>query len=340
MKKLLNTLYISDESSYLSLDGENIVILNEEGAKHKIPFTNIESIVVFNYKGCSPQLMGKCVEYGIALNFLTPSGKFLARVTGEMQGNVFLRNKQTLLFQNPNLLLMQNTVATKIANTMQLIKRSLRDYPQIDEEQKVSKALETLKDMTYRVYLQENREAILGLEGSAAKTYFNIFDQLILKQKEDFFMNSRTKRPPLDKVNALLSFLYTLWTLNYASALESVGLDSYLGFYHEMRSGRNSLACDLVEETRFIVERMVLTMINLKQIQAKDFEEEIGGGTFLNKEGKKKVLVLWQEKKQTTLIHPYLKQKVPIGLLPFVQSNLLAKYIRGEINEYPCLIAK
>lgn len=340
MKKLLNTLYISEENSYLLLDGENVVVQQENQVKHRFPLSNLESIVMFNYKGCSPQLMGKCVEYGIALNFLTPFGKFLARVTGEKKGNVFVRKEQILLFQTPPVELIQNTVATKLLNTIQLVKRTLRDFPEIDQDNKVTECIEKLKKIIKKVYSEQDKMILLGLEGSGAKAYFYIFNRLILQQNEDFCLTGRTKRPPLDRVNAVLSFLYTLWTMNYASAIESAGLDSYVGFYHEMRSGRCSLACDMVEETRCIVERMVLSMINRKQLKADDFEVQVGGAVFLNERGKKKVLQSWQEKKQKVVMHPYLKQKIKLGILPFVQSHLMAKYIRGEIDEYPCFIVK
>lgn len=180
----------------------------------------------------------------------------------------------------------------------------------------------------------------MGVEGVCAKSYFNIFDRLILQQKDVFEMNSRTKRPPLDPVNATLSFLYTVLTSLYTSALEGVGLDSCYGFYHALRSGRSSLACDLVEETRCIVERLVLTMINLKKLTGDDFEQQSSGAVYLNHEGRKKVLTAWQEKKRSVIIHPYLNEKIPLGLLPFVQASLLAKYIRGEIDEYPCYLLK
>ena len=180
----------------------------------------------------------------------------------------------------------------------------------------------------------------MGVEGSCAKAYFRIFDRLILQQKDDFRLNARTKRPPLDPTNAVLSFLYTIMTSQYASALEGVGLDSCYGFYHALRPGRSSLACDLVEESRCIAERLTLTLINLKKIQADDFETQESGAVYLTKDGKKKVLTAWQEKKRTTITHPYLNEKIQLGLLPFVQSHLLAKYIRGEIDEYPCFLLK
>ena len=191
-----------------------------------------------------------------------------------------------------------------------------------------------------RVYELRDTETIMGLEGNCAKAYFNIFDRLILQQKDLFYLTGRTKRPPLDPVNAVLSFLYTMMTSSYASALEGVGLDSCYGFYHALRSGRSSLACDLVEEARCIAERLTLTLINLRKLNGGDFERQESGAVFLSKDGKRKVLTAWQEKKRTTIQHPYLNEKIPLGLLPFVQSSLLAKYVRGEISEYPCYLLK
>lgn len=340
MKKLLNTLYILDDTAYLNLDGENIVCKIENQKNFRIPFSNIESIYCFSYIGCSPALMGKCVEYGISIVFLSPEGKFLAKVYGNAKGNIFLRKRQFEFFDNPPIKLTQNTVATKLYNTCFLIKRSLRDYPNLDDDGSLSHCLERLVNGIDSIYQENDLDKIRGIEGNCAKTYFGIFDKLILHQKDDFYMNMRTKRPPLDRVNAVLSFLYTIHTYDYASALSSVGLDSCLGFFHSMRPGRNSLACDLVEESRCIIERLTLTMINLKIINQSDFEKQVSGAVFLNKEGKQKVLTQWQEKKRSTMIHPYLKQKIQIGILPFIQSNLLAKYIRGEINEYPCFLMK
>jgi len=340
MKKLLNTLYIVDEKAYLSLDGENIVCHLDNEEKFRIPFSNVESIYCFSYIGCSPALMGKCVSYGIPICFLSPEGRFLAKVTGETKGNVFLRKKQIEFFNEAPIKLAQNTVASKIYNTIFLIKRSLRDNPILDEDGSLSRCIERLMKGVHSVYEENDLAVIMGIEGNCAKSYFDIFDKLILQQKEDFRLYSRTKRPPLDNVNAVLSFLYTIYTYDYASALESVGLDSYIGYYHALRSGRSSLACDLIEETRCIAERLVLTMINLKILTASDFDKQVTGAVMLNNDGKRKVITHWQEKKRTDIMHPYLKQKIKLGLLPFVQSNLLAKYIRGDINEYPCFLMK
>lgn len=340
MKKLLNSLYILDETAYLSLDGENIVCKFDEKPLVRIPFVNLEDIYVFSYSGCSPALMGKCAKEGIALNFFNPNGSLYAHIQGQTKGNIYLRAEQFKLFAEPPVILAQNTVAAKLNNTCFVLRRSLKDYPKIDEDGKVSACITYLKNQMQAVYEYSDRETIMGIEGNCAKQYFSVFDRMILKQKEDFYLSSRTKHPPLDRVNAVLSFLYSIFTANYASALEGAGLDSFMGYYHAMRPGRSSLACDLVEESRCIIERLVLTMINLQILNGDDFETQSSGAVMLNADGRKKVLTQWQEKKKTQIMHPYLKQKIPLGLLPFVQSNLLAKYIRGEITEYPCYLQK
>lgn len=340
MRKLLNSLYILDETAWLTLDGENIVCKKEDNEKFRMPFANIEDIYCFSFLGCSPALLGKCAEYGIAVNFFSPVGEFLARVQGKTKGNIFLRKAQFERFAAPDTVLWQNTVAAKLSNTRYLIRRSMRDNPFLDDDGKLSDCIADIENGIDRVYELNDKEMIMGIEGVCAKSYFNIFDRLILHQKEDFHLSARTKRPPLDPVNAALSFLYTILTSQYASALEGVGLDSSYGFYHSLRSGRSSLACDLVEETRCIIERIVITMINLKQIKPDDFEKQESGAVYLSKDGRKKVLTVWQEKKRSTVIHPYLNEKIPLGLIPYVQSSLLAKYVRGEINEYPCYLMK
>lgn len=340
MRKLLNSLYILDETAYLTLDGENVVCKCENKDKFRMPFSNIEDIYCFSYPGCSPALMGKCAEYGINLSFFEPGGKFLARTTGKTKGNIFLRKEQFEKFSEPPVILRQNTVAAKLFNTRYLIKRSMRDNPSLDEDGALSECLNYLESGIEKVYEITDYEILMGVEGNCAREYFAIFDRLILKQKDDFKMTARTKRPPLDPVNAVLSFLYTILTSQYTSALEGAGLDSCYGFYHALRSGRSSLACDLVEETRCIIERLVLTMINLKTLNIKDFDFQESGAVMLNKDGRKKVLTAWQEKKRTTVTHPYLNEKIPLGLIPYVQSSLLAKYIRGELEEYPCYLMK
>lgn len=276
MRKLLNTIYVTNEQMYLMLDGENLVCKAEGEIKLRIPFENVENIVCFSYLGCSPALMGKCVEKLIPINFMSPQGKFLAKVCGETKGNVFLRVEQIDCFRACGLQLAQNTMAAKFSNTRQVIRRTLHDNAELRDNQEIQKVLGILHDGIENVYRAETIEEVMGIEG----------------------------------------------------------------YCHALRSGRVSLACDMVEEIRCIVERFVITLLNLQIIGEKDFEKQISGAVWLNADGRKKVLSKWQEKKRTDLMHPYLKQKIPFGLLPYVQSNLLAKYIRGDIESYPPYLQK
>lgn len=340
MRKLLNTLYITNENAYLALDGENLVCRLEEENKFRIPFDNIENIVCFSYLGCSPAVMGKCVSKCIPINFVSPHGRFLAKVCGETKGNVFLRVAQIDRFREQGVLLARNTMSAKFCNCLQTIRRTLHDAPALRGDESIRKALDVLTDGTKKLLSAQTTEQIIGIEGNCAQSYFSVFDKLITNPAATLRFTYRNKRPPLDEVNALLSFVYTLYTNEFAAALETVGLDSYIGFCHTLRSGRSSLACDLVEETRCLAERFVLTLINLRVITEKDFDKQVSGAVWLNEEGRKKVLTRWQEKKRSDFTHPYLNQKIQFGLIPYVQSNLLAKYVRGDLEEYPCFLLK
>ncbi len=339
LRKLLNTLYITKETGYLSLNGENVVLTEDGTEVLRLPFTNIESIVCMSYLGCSPALMGKCAEHQIGLSFISPSGRFLARVVGPIKGNVYLRKTQLELTQIQQVALVQSTIAAKLKNTQTLLKRSLRDNGDTLACE-ISACIATLSENQKQLTVTQDMDVLRGLEGHSAKSYFHVFDKLFSQQKEDFRMHGRTKQPPLDPVNAVLSFLYTICTNDIASALECVGLDPYIGFYHTLRPGRASLACDLVEEFRCLIERLVISLINLKVIQKEDFEYQVSGAVLLNENGRKKIITAWQNKKRELLIHPYLKEKIAIGLFPYIQANLYAKYIRGEIDHYPNLIWK
>ncbi len=340
MRKLLNTVYVTNEMAYLTLDGENLVCKIDGEVKLRIPFENIENIVCFNYIGCSPALMGKCVGKTIPINFISPQGKFLAKVCGETKGNVFLRVAQIDRFREAGLTLAQNTMAAKFSNSRQLLRRTLHDNPELREDPEIQKTLEILSEGVSRVYEAGSVEEVVGVEGYCAQSYFSVFHKLITNKKVPFTFELRTKRPPLDPINAALSFVYTLATSEFAAALETVGLDSYIGYCHTLRSGRVSLACDLVEEARCLAERFVITLFNLQILRESDFEKQISGAVWLNDEGRKKLLSRWQEKKRTDMLHPYLKQKIPFGLLPYVQSNLLAKYVRGDLESYPPFLLK
>ncbi len=340
MRRLLNTIYVTNENMYLALDGENLVCRLDNETVLRVPFDNIESIVCFNYVGCSPALMGKCVKKLIPINFISPQGKFLAKVCGETKGNVFLRVQQIDKFREHGLQLTQNTMAAKLSNTRKVIKRTLHDNPDLREDEEIKNTLAVLTDGIYKVYNASSIEEVVGIEGNCAQNYFAVFNKLLTNRDIPFTFELRSKRPPLDPVNAALSFVYTLATSEYASALETVGLDSYIGFFHSLRSGRTSLASDLVEEARCIAERFTLTLFNLQILGENDFEKQVSGAVWLNDTGRKKVLTRWQERKRKDMVHPVLKQKIPAGLLPYVQSNLLAKYVRGDIDEYPPFLQK
>ena len=340
MRRLLNTVYVTNENMYLTLDGENLVCKLEGETKLRIPFDNIENIVCFNYIGCSPALMGKCVKKLIPINFISPQGRFLAKVCGETKGNVFLRVQQIDKFRENGLELTKNTLAAKFSNTSQVIKRTLHDNAELRDDADIRKTLDVLFSGIEKVFEAESVEEAVGIVGNCAQSYFSIFKKLITNKKVPFTFEFRSKRPPLDPINAVLSFVYTLSASECASALETVGLDSYIGFCHSLRSGRTSLAHDLVEEVRCLAERFTLTLFNLQILGEKDFERQISGAVWLNDDGRKKVLSRWQERKRSDIIHPVLKQKIPVGLLPYVQSNLLAKYVRGDIDEYPPFLQK
>lgn len=339
MRKLLNTLYVTREEGYLSLDGENVVLT--EGGKElvRLPFSNLESIICFNYPGCSPALMGKCAKENIGLCFLSPSGRFLARVTGETKGNVFLRKQQLEKFGDAEeqVGLIRTILSAKLKNTRSLLLRSRRDHPETDADEALTHCAEILSANLERIAGEKEPDVLRGLEGESAKAYFFVFDRLFVQQRETFRLFARSKRPPLDRTNAVLSFLYTVCSNDIASALECVGLDPYIGVFHTLRPGRASLASDLMEEFRSSVERLVISAVNLKIIQEDDFEEQVGGAVLLNEEGRKKVITLWQNKKREVLFHPFLKEKVQFGLFPYVQANLLAKFVRGELSYYPAL---
>lgn len=340
MRKLLNTLYITNENAYLMLEGENFVCKIDGADKFKIPFDNIESVVCFSYLGVSPALMGKCAQAQIPINFISPSGKFLAKVISGAKGNVFLRVAQIEKFREKALNLTKNSIAAKFANSAFVIKRTLHDNPNLRDDSEILAVLEVLRTGTLSLYEAKSADEIRGIEGSCASAYFSVFDKLITNEKVPFKFEFRSRRPPLDPINATLSFAYTLLTSEFASALETVGLDSYIGFFHTLRSGRASLACDLVEEARALAERFVLTLLNLRILGESDFETQISGAVLLNTDGRKKFITAWQEKKRTGITHPYLKEKIELGLLPYVQSNLLAKFVRGEIDEYPAFLLK
>ena len=338
MKKLLNTLYVTSEDSYLSLDGENVVIFNQTQEMGRIPLHNLEAIVSFGYRGASPALMGGCAGRNISLCFLTPQGKFLARITGSVKGNVILRKRQyeASIDSDISLGIARNCILGKVYNSRWVLERATRDHGlQVDVEQ-MKRASGFLKDSLGYIETCTDMAQLRGYEGEAASVYFGVFNQMILQQKKDFAFSGRNKRPPLDNVNAMLSFVYTLLTGMVASALETVGLDPYVGFMHTDRPGRVSLALDLIEELRpVLADRFVLALINRKMITGKDFTKKEDGAVLMSDKARKNLLTEWQNRKKDVITHPYLGEKVEWGMIPFVQAMLMARFLRGVIDEYP-----
>ncbi|MFQ6864503.1 type I-C CRISPR-associated endonuclease Cas1c [Blautia sp.] len=343
MKKLLNTLYVTSENSYLALDGENIVVLEDKQEIGRLPLHNLDSVVSFGYRGTSPALMGACAERNISLCYVSPQGKFLARVSGRTKGNVILREQQykSSCDEKVSFSIAQNCIIGKVFNARWVLERAVRDHSlQIDVD-RVKDASEKLKNSLEYIKNCKSKEQLRDYEGEAASIYFSVFNELILQQKTDFVFGGRSKRPPMDNVNAMLSFVYTLLTNQIASALECVGLDPYVGYLHTERPGRVSLALDLIEELRAVLaDRFVLSLINKKIVSKKNFKIKENGAVLMNDELRKKLLTEWQNKKKESLTHPYLKEKIQWGMVPYVQAMLLARYLRGDLDGYPVFLWK
>jgi CRISP-associated protein Cas1 len=338
MKKLGNVLYITSPETYLALDGENVVVKKDEHTSTRLPLHNLEHIVCFTWQGASPALMGACAERNIGLCFLTPNGRFQARVTGKVKGNVLLRKKQYEISEQPDrsVPIAASFLLGKIANCRKVIERAIRDHALLVDVPALTQVSAFLKETLCAIPQCSSIGELMAFEGSAAKVYFGMFDQLILQQREDFKFEERSRRPPLDNMNSLLSFLYTLLTNEVASALETVGLDPYVGFLHQDRPGRPSLALDLMEELRPTCgDRLALSLVNRKQVAGKGFTQKESGGILMDDDTRKTVLTAWQERKKEEIIHPYLKERIPFGLIPHVQAMLLARFLRGDLDAYP-----
>ena len=343
MRKLLNTLFITTPNIYLSLKGETVVVSKEETVLGRVPLHNLEAICTFGYAGASPKLMYACAERNVSLTFLNASGKFLARIVGESKGNVVLRKKQYRLSDCSieSAKVARNFIFAKIANQKWILERSTRDNPMRIDVPEFKRVSQKLSADLHKILQCEDLELLRGLEGQAASSYFSLLDQMILQQKGAFYFKGRNRRPPTDNVNALLSLSYTLLAKDVAAALETVGLDAYVGFLHRDRPGRASLALDMMEELRAVIaDRFVLKLINKKMVSARDFHKKEDGAVILTEEGRKKYLQAWQERKQETLTHPFLEEKISWGLVPHVQAMLLARYLRGDLDEYPPFLWK
>jgi CRISPR-associated protein Cas1 len=339
MKILLNNLYITDPDAWLVRDGLNIVVKKEQDILIRVPIHNLENVICFNYRGATAPVMELCLENNVTLSFLDEYGNFKATVVGKTKGNVLLRKEQYRISDDEerSLKVSKNIIFGKIYNSRKIIMRGNREYAErLGLNDSIDYDIKYMKDIINRVNTANCLDELRGIEGEAAKIYFENLDSFILTQKEDFFMKERSKRPPLDNFNALISFIYTVLTREISSAITSVGLDSYVGFLHRDRPGRESLALDLIEELRgFLCDRLAISLINRKQINKKHFRILENNAVYLTDEGKKIVIMAWQSKKSEELIHPYLEEKIKIGLIPYVQAMLLARYIRGDIDDYP-----
>jgi CRISPR-associated protein Cas1 len=336
MKKLLNTLYVTTEGAALKKDGENLVAEVEGAERARAPFHLLEAVVTFGPVLISPPLIAACAGRGITVTLLDRNGRFQARVEGPMTGNVLLRREQYRMSEKPTEI-VRSVVAAKIANQRAVLLRALRDgdedaaaHPEIEA---AARRLEIALGATRAA---GDADALRGLEGEAAAAYFRVFGRLVRSPDAEIAFRGRSRRPPLDPVNALLSFVYTLLTHDCRSAAESVGLDPAVGFLHRERPGRPSLALDLMEELRApLADRLCLSLINRRQIRSRDFRVLDDGAVLLGDEGRKSVLVAWQERKRDERTHPFLGESAPLGLVPFLQAQLLARHLRGDLDGYP-----
>ena len=338
MRKLLNTLYITIENGYLHKDGENIVLEADGVKKFAMPIHNLEGIICIGNIIVSAHLMGFCAERQVSLSFVSEFGKFLARSTGKINGNVLVRKKMYAMTEDPEVALQvaRSLMLGKVVNSRAVLERGLRDHSQSIESEVVAKNSQYLQGRLNKIKNAESYEALLGYEGECAKSYFEGLDHLILANKDVFFMSTRSRRPPLDNMNAILSFIYTILMHDVQSALEAVGLDSYAGFYHRDRPGRASLALDLMEELRpILADRLALSLVNRKQLTGKDFLQKESGAVLMTDEARKTLLSEWQKRKKEEITHPFINEKISIGLIPYVQAMLLSKFIRGELDGYP-----
>ena len=343
MKKLLNTLFVTSENAYLSLDGENVVVNREKQEVARFPLHTLSGIICFSYAGASPALMGYCAEQNKLLSFCSPRGKFLARVVGETNGNVLLRRTQYRIADDEakSVLIARMMIFGKLYNSRQCIERVCRDHAMRIDTEKLRDASQRLKELFETVSKEERLDKLRGWEGIAANAYFAVFDEMVLNRKEVFSFTTRNKRPPLDPINAMLSFAYSLLANDCASALEAVGLDAFVGFMHQDRPGRRSLAADLMEELRpCFADRFVLSCINNRMFDKNDFIISDSGAVFMTDSARRDFLKAWQIKKSDSIKHPYLGEKTQWGMVPYIQALLLARYLRGDLDAYPPFLWK
>ncbi len=343
MKKHLNTLFVTTSGAYLSKEGETIVVKVDKEVRLRLPVHTIGGIVCFGQVSCSPFLMGFCSKNNVAISFLSEYGRFLAKVQGPVSGNVLLRREQYRKADDENISadIARSALAGKLLNGRTVLQRFTRDHSNKPNLDRVEQAVKLFESSIRRLQNETSIDILRGLEGDAAHTYFSVFDHLITSQKEYFVFAGRNRRPPLDRVNCLLSFIYTIVMHDVRSALETVGLDPAVGYLHRDRPGRYGLALDMMEEFRpFLADRLVLSLINLGKVNGKGFEVKENEAVLMDDETRKEVLVSYQNRKQDEIMHPFLNEKVSIGILFHIQAQLLARYIRGDLDAYPPFIWK
>jgi len=343
MKKYLNTLFVTTQGAYLAKEGETVVVKVENEIRLRVPVHTLDGIVCFGQISMSPFLMGFCADRDVAVSFLTERGRFMACVRGPVSGNVLLRREHYRRADDPNgsIEIAKAVLTGKLANCRTVLLRALRDHSDKIDSSEIQVVSDRIGFNAQRLQEDLTMDVLRGIEGESANAYFSVFDHLIIAQKEDFRFHERSRRPPLDKVNCLLSFLYTMLAHDVRSALESVGLDSSVGFLHRDRPGRPGLALDLMEEFRpFLADRLALSLINLSQVQKNGFRSEESGAVLMDDDTKKALLVAYQKRKQDEIMHPFLGEKVQIGQLFHLQALLLARFLRGDLDGYPPFIWK
>lgn len=344
MRRMLNTLFVTTQGAWLSLKNENAVVNINGEAKGEFPIKILDSILCFGRVNATPPLMGKCAEYGIAISFFTEHGRFIARVQGPVHGNVLLRRAQYRMADEEQscAAIAKDFLLGKLANTRAVLLRFMRDHtPEGESSENFRDALSTTEALAVQIKASSVTEEMRGCEGIAARAYFDAFDGMILHQKDFFKFQERTRRPPLDAVNAMLSYVYSILAHETASALEGVGLDPAVGFLHKDRPGRPSLALDMMEEFRtWLADRLVLSMINMKQVRPENFRITESRAVQMNEEARKKIIAEWQARKQDEIKHPYTGEKIPVGMIFHLQAMLLARRIRGDMREYPPFVWK
>ena len=343
MKRCLNTLFVTTQGAYLSKEGASVVVSVDREVKLRVPIISLGGIICFGNVLCSPFLLGFCCENNVTISFLTEHGRFLARVAGPVSGNVLLRREQYRRADNPDACaeIARAIVGGKVANCRKVLQRAVRDHGEGNGDQRIRRMSARIGQHLRKLRQILPLDEIRGIEGDASRAYFSVFDLMITSQNDDFTFKFRNRRPPQDNVNCLLSFIYTILLHDVRSALETVGLDPQVGFLHSDRPGRPSLALDMMEEFRApLADRMVLSLINLKQVRKDGFVRSQAGGILMTDETRKTVLVAYQKRKQDTIEHPFLGEEMPLGLLFHVQALLLARFLRGDIDGYPPFIWK